>query len=235
MIELSFVYPYYNNQACLERQLLRWTGLPQELARRIEYVLIDDGSPEPARVPSNCPINLTLVRIKEDIPWNQHGARNLGLKLAEGDWVIASDIDHLFPAEGLTHVLSLAKDPGTVYYFGRKQEDGSPKHPHPNSFLVHRKAFWAAGGYDEDFCGHHGKGDILLRMLFERDCRIARLDDVALIELEDAATPGMNRSDKHNRRLFKKKRRLFEKGKYQSGRTVRFEWEIVNRWRAAAA
>ena len=151
MIELSLVYPYYNNQACLERQLLRWTGLPQELARRIEYVLVDAGSLEAARVPGNCPINLTLARIKEDIPWNQHGARNLGLKLAEGDWAIASDIDHLFPAEGLSRVLSMNKDPGTVYYFGRKQEDGSPKHPHPNSFLVSRKAGWAAVGDDEYF------------------------------------------------------------------------------------
>jgi len=45
----------------------------------------------------------------------------------------------------------MAKDPGTVYYFGRKKEDGSPKHPYPNSFLIPRKTFWAAGGYDEDY------------------------------------------------------------------------------------
>jgi len=74
-----------------------------------------------------------------------------GRRLAEGDWVIAGDIDHFFPAEGLIHVLSMAKDPGTVYYFGRKKEDGSPKHPYPNSFLIPRKTFWAAGGYDEDY------------------------------------------------------------------------------------
>jgi glycosyltransferase involved in cell wall biosynthesis len=235
MIELTLVYPYYNNKVCLERQLELWTHLPQDLARRIEYVLVDDGSPEAALVPGDCPINLTLVRVKEDIPWNQHGARNLGLKLAEGEWAIPSDIDHVFPAEGLSHVLSMTKDPETVYYFGRQQEDGSPKHPHPNTFLVHRKTFWKVGGYDEDFCGHHGKGDILLRLLFERSCRIVRLEELALIELENGATPGMNRSNRHNRRLFKKKKRSVEKGKYQNGRTVRFEWEIVNRWRIAVS
>jgi hypothetical protein len=69
-------------------------------------VLVDDGSPEPAVVAADCFLNLTLVRVKENIPWNQHGVRNLGLKLAEGYWVIASDIDHLFPAEGLRHPLS---------------------------------------------------------------------------------------------------------------------------------
>jgi hypothetical protein len=231
MIELTLVYSYYNNNLCLERQLKLWTELPQELIRRIEFLLVDDGSPQPAMVASDCLMNLTLVRIKEDIPWNQPGARNLGLKLAEGEWAIASDIDHLFPGEGLSQILSMTKDPDSVYYFGRKREDGSAKHPHPNSFLVHRKTFWKVGAYDEDFCGHHGKDDIFLRLRFEHACRIVQLEEPTLVELDNAATPGLNREARHNRRLFKKKLRLLEKGKYQNGRTVRFEWEIVNRWR----
>jgi glycosyltransferase involved in cell wall biosynthesis len=233
MPELTLIYPYYNNKTCWERQLELWTQLPQELARRIEYLLVDDGSPEPAIVPPDCPINLTLVRIKEDIPWNQPGARNLGLKLAEGEWAVASDIDHLFPADGLSQVLSMSKDPGSMYFFGRKGEDGSAKQPHPNSFLVHRKTFWTVGGYDEDFCGHHGKDDIILRLQFERTCRIVQMEEPVIIELDHGATPGLDRSNRHNRRLFKKKLRLLEKGKYRNGRTVRFEWEIVNRWRIA--
>jgi len=231
MIELSLVYPYYNNAPCLERQLRLWTGLPQELARRIEYVLVDDGSPEPAKVALDLPINLTLVRIKKDIPWNQPGARNLGLKLAEGEWVLPSDIDHLFLQDGLSRVLSMAKDPGAVYYFGRKCEDGSARHPHPNTFLVHRETFWKTGGYDEDFCGHYGKDDILLHLQFERSYRVVPSAEPVLIELDQGATPGLKRSSRHNRRLFKKKGRLLERGKYRNGRTLRFEWEIVRRWR----
>jgi glycosyltransferase involved in cell wall biosynthesis len=235
MIELSLIYPYYNNQACLERQLQLWSQLPQNLARRIEYVLVDDGSPQPAIVSPDCPINLTLARIKEDKPWNQPGARNLGMKLAEGEWAIANDIDHLFPQEGLEQVLSMTKDPRFVYYFGRKREDGSEKYPHPNSFLVHRKAFWKVGGYDEDFCGHYGKDDILLRLQFESSCKIVQLKEPALIELDNSATPGLMRKTRHNRWLFKKKQRMLEKGKYQNGPTLRFEWEIVNRWRIGPA
>jgi hypothetical protein len=233
MVELTLVYPYYSNRLCLERHLELWTHLPPELARRIEYLLVDDGSPEPAMIPPDCSINLTLVRIKEDIPWNQHGARNLGLKLAEADWVIVSDIDHLFPADGVSRVLSMDKDPATVYFFGRIREDGSAKNPHPNTFLVHRNLFRTAGGYDEDFCGYHGKGDILLRHQFERFGRIVEMENPAVIELDNAATPGLDRSNRHNKRLFKKKMRLLEKGKYQNGRTLRFEWEIIKRWRIA--
>jgi glycosyltransferase involved in cell wall biosynthesis len=231
MTELTLVYPYYNNKVCLERQLELWTHLPQDLARRIEYVLVDDGSPEAAVIPADCSLNLTLLRVKENIPWNQHGSRNLGLKLAEGDWVIASDIDHLFPGKGLTQVLGMSKDPGSVYYFGRKREDGSAKHPHPNTFLIQRKLFWTAGGYDEDFCGHYGKGDILLRHQFERLGRIVQIEEPAIIELDHGATPGLDRKQRHNRWLFKRKKRLLEKGKYRNGRTVRFEWEVVKRWR----
>jgi glycosyltransferase involved in cell wall biosynthesis len=231
MIKLSLVYPYYNNPRCLERQLQLWSQLPPEAARQVEYVLVDDGSPGPAELSPRSPLNITLVRIKEDKPWNQHGARNLGMKLAEGDWAIVSDIDHLLPADGLSFLLNMPKETGSVYYFGRRREDGTVKHPHPNSFLIERRAFWSLGGYDEDFCGHYGKGDIFLRLLFSRACAVVPLDWPALIELDDAATPGLIRRTRHNRWLAKKKRWQLARGRYRNGRTLRFEWEIVHRWR----
>jgi glycosyltransferase involved in cell wall biosynthesis len=201
------------------------------LSSRIEFLLVDDGSPEPAILAPNSPINLTLVRVKENIPWNQPGARNLGLKLAEGDWVIASDIDHILPAEGLRQVLSLNKDRGTVYFFERTVEGGLAKNPHPNSFLISRQTFWEVGGYDEDFCGHYGYDDTFVRLRFERTHKILYLKGPALVEIEHGATAGLNRNRWHNRRLLRKKRRLLEKGKYRNGRTVRFEWEVIARWR----
>lgn len=67
MIVLTLVYPYYNNPTCLERQLRLWTELPGDLSSRVEYLLVNDGSPQPATIERDCPINLTLVRIK----WNK--------------------------------------------------------------------------------------------------------------------------------------------------------------------
>jgi len=230
-IELSLVYPYYNNRICLERQLQSWIQLPRELAGKLEIVLVDDGSPQPASVPPDYPMNLTLLRVREDIRWNQPGARNLGTKLAEGEWVIASDIDHLLQSEGLSQILSMSKDLRSVYFFSRRREDGSPRNPHPNSFLVSKKMFWEVGGYDEDFCGHYGHDDTFLRLRFERSCRVLLLEHPTLIELNQGATPGLNRSHRHNRWLLKWKRRQLEKGKYRNGRTTRFEWEVVGRWR----
>ena len=230
-IDLSIVYPYYDNEACLGRQLEHWARLPRELARRVEYVLVDDGSPSPPAIPADFAANLTLVRIAEDIRWNQHGARNLGIKLAEGDWVIASDIDHILAADGIDRLLSMNRDPRTVYFFGRTKEDGSPRNSHPNSFLVHRQTFWEVGGYDEDFCGYYGKGDILLRMQFERACTVVELEQPALVEITNGETLGLDRGTRRNRWIFNRKKRQLEKGKYRNGRTLRFEWEIVGRWR----
>ncbi len=234
MIKLSLVYPYYNNPRCLERQLAIWSSLPPEIAGQVEYVLVDDGSPEPAALELPGPVNITLARIKREKPWNQHGARNLGMKVAEGEWAVASDIDHLLPAAGLELILGMDKDPGSVYYFARKREDGSARHPHPNSFLIQRKAFWSVGGYDEDFCGHYGKGDLFLRVLFSRALRLVHLDEPALVEFDDAATPGLVRNTRHNRWLAKFKKWQLKRGKYRNGRTLRFEWEIVNRWRTSS-
>jgi hypothetical protein len=54
-----------------------------DLLDRLQFVIVDDGSPikfESAHLKSTkVPLNLTFIRIKEDIVWNQVGARNLGL------------------------------------------------------------------------------------------------------------------------------------------------------------
>jgi hypothetical protein len=231
MREISLVYTYFNNETCLERQLRLWTSLPREIARRVEYVLVDDCSPGPVAIPPEMPINLTLARVKERRAWNQHGSRNLGMKLAEGDWVIASDIDHLLSAEDLERLLSMEKSPDSVYYFGRRREDGTAKHPHPNSYLISRATYWEVGGYDEDFCGHYGKGDIFFRMRLVRSCRLVQMNGPTLVEIDNGETPGLDRHTRHNRWLIGRKKWLLAHGRYRNGRTVRFDWDIVKRWR----
>ncbi len=229
--ELSIVYPYYDNESCLRRQLELWSSLAPQIARRVEYVLVDDASPRPVEVPPDFPGNLTLVRIKDDVLWNQHGARNLGMKLAEGEWIIATDIDHILDADGIGQLLSMNKDPRTIYFFSRMREDGSPRNSHPNSFLVDKRTFWEIGGYDEDFCGRYGKGDILLRMQFERACTVVELERPGLVEIAGGETPGLDRGTRRNRWIFNRKKRQLERGRYRNGRTLRFEWDIIGRWR----
>ena len=47
-------------------------------------------------------------------------------------------------------------DPETIYRFSRREFNGAPIHPHPNSFLITREMFWRVGGYDEALSGHYG-------------------------------------------------------------------------------
>ena len=47
--------------------------------------------------PPDLPLNLTWIRIREDIAWNQPGARNLGAVYAKSDKILITDLDHEFP------------------------------------------------------------------------------------------------------------------------------------------
>src|SRR4051812_27854987 len=108
MNRLSFVMPYYDNPVMLAHQYSVWASYPERLKKRIEIVIVDDGSQsEPAsnvlRI-DNLP-SLSIYRVLIDKPWNQHGARNLGAKLAEGPWLFLTDMDHVLPSESLEHLL----------------------------------------------------------------------------------------------------------------------------------
>jgi hypothetical protein len=178
-LRLSFGYPYYLNPGMLAVQYRAWERYPPALARQIEIVVVDDGSPSAPAVdvprPPALACRLRICRIGVDIPWNNHGARNLAARVAEGAWLWLSDIDHVVPSATLGRMLAIATAlPATPtrYTFQRldapdlqpKIKDGRP-HPHRNSFLVPRAAYWQAGGYDEDYCGIYGLEGLFLHRL----------------------------------------------------------------------
>lgn len=227
-IRLSFVCPYYNNETAMDRQLRTWEAYPDAMRRQICFIVVDDCSANPRDLRLNVPLNLVHLRILTDIPWNQPGAKNLGYKFALTEWVFSTDIDHIVTEDACRKMLEIPKEPETVYFFLRDNEDGSVRHPHPNSFLIERKNFLKAGGYDEDFCGHYGYDDILFRKLLESLYSVQQAESVTLVRWRDARTQGLNRSAWQNRRRIKKRSRLFKKGKYRNGRILRFDWEIAS-------
>lgn len=163
MKHLSFVYPFYRNSGMLAKQYEVWSSYPEDLKQLIDVVVVDDGSPEPAfdvPRPDGLP-DLQMWRIQVDIPWNQHGARNLGAKMAEGPWLFLTDIDHILPVESLRALIGI-KNKALAYTFHRldihtmkphRRADGSLK-PHPNTYAMTKELFWKIGGYDEDFKGY---------------------------------------------------------------------------------
>jgi len=115
-------------------------------------------------------LNIKLLRVLDDIRWNQGGSRNLGVFFSDSEWVILIDIDQLlyesFVSEVVDGVLRDRFEREVLYHFRIKelvniQNNESLIH-HPNSFLVNRAMFLEFGMYDEDFAGGYGYEDVYL-------------------------------------------------------------------------
>jgi hypothetical protein len=206
---LSIILPFYANPTMLREQYRIWNDYPQDLKTQIEIVIVDDGSPmneSAATVP--WPLDLPqrrLYRVPEDIPWHQHGARNLGAHEAVGDWLYLSDIDHVIPAESLALMLRLCNYEA-IYTFGRvdapdmrpTMKNGVRK-PHPNTFLMPKKAFWTIGGYDEDLTGYGTDGFFRAR-LKDAGIPITHREDIRIVRysrevIADASTRTLPRKE----------------------------------------
>lgn len=155
-MKLSFIIPMYIEEFDIPyMQVLTFWN---EVARKHEVIIVDDGSPNRSApfLPQYF-TNINFERIKENIPWNQPAARNLGAAVASGDILVFTDFDHIFETKDFSVIIDNFKDKpnGKTYLFNRIK-DGKSIHHHPCSFAILRDDF---RGFDESFCGHYGYDD----------------------------------------------------------------------------
>lgn len=229
---LTVVMPYYKNRGMLERHIKEWKSYPPELMAQMQFVIVDDGSPDgedafPVAAAAGLP-NLTLFKIGVDIPWNQDGARNLGMTGLKG-WCLLTDIDHLLTAESARAILEYEKRNGVYYVLGRRKANGEPKPRHPNTYLIQGVTYWKTGGYNEEFRGYYGT-DGHFKKLMNTVAKGIDLFDIELVlfgreVIPDASTRDLGRKDspyniKNNPALYAKLKDMSK-----SKHTCRFEWE----------
>ncbi len=162
-IRLSYVTHFYFNQENANGVidlLSRYAAYSPELLDQIHFVVVDDGSPVRYEIP-DLDLNLTWLRINEDIRWNQSGARNLGVVYAKSDNVLITDIDHIFPESAMRELAARGPCGRSLFRIHVKDtpESPRPRHTHPNIFLLSRARFFEFGGYDEEFAGGYGAED----------------------------------------------------------------------------
>lgn len=160
-IKVSYVTHFYCNQKSIESvfSLLRkYESLPLSIRSAVEFIIVDDGSPITYDVGS-IDLNITWLKITEDIKWNQAGARNLGVTYAKSDKILLTDLDHELPSETFAYLIN-AKNPGRNFYkiYRRSPERGLYK-GHSNLFFMSRARFLRHFGYDEEFAGNYGAED----------------------------------------------------------------------------
>lgn len=201
MDRLTIVATYYRQPRMLAKQLETWASYGDEVLSRLKFIVVDDGSPEPAKdvikgAPPSVLGRLDLYRIRQDIPWNYHGARNLGCHVAPDGWILRIDLDHVLPKESAERLLRFEPDEKAWYVFPRwrvgkaddtRRKDKIPEdqefgqiHPHIDSILLTRNLYWQAGGYDEDYAGSLGGATQFLKILETKGSREVMPSDICL-------------------------------------------------------
>ena len=238
MHQVRLIYPYYENPQMLERQVENWNRYAGILRDSVKLFLVDDGSQKHPAEPilRECRLPKKLFVIEEDIPWNQHGARNLGAHVAckpeENYWLYMSDMDVILTAEMAYSLFERPLDPKYHYTFERKfLPDLVRSKVHCNTFLVKHSIYWAAGGYDEDYCGTYGGDGPFLRAI-NNLAPNRHLSDVVLFGVERDVIPDANTDlprkegefGKAYRRKFEAKRKS---GDERPKNPLRFKWHQV--------
>lgn len=231
----KIIWPYYENPGQLKKQIEILNQYSKDARQKIEVIIVDDGSQKnPALetiLDNPCRVLIKLLRIKQNIPWNQHGARNLGAKFAGSEsWLFMTDIDHLLMPDQADKLLSKTLHPKLYYIFNRVSAPEMEVYKiHYNSFIVLRSVYWRAGGYDEDYCGSYGGDGIFLSHLNNISARTF-LKDVTIVRVPrdvqpDASTTEWDR-DGYYKTLYRARvQEKRNKGNIFPKDPLRFDWE----------
>ncbi len=236
-IELTCLMNVYFNQgdtSVLTSLMETYAKLPAAILDVTQFLIVDDGSPTPVRLPEHLNLNLLILRIHDDIPWNQPGARNLGVVYARSEKVLMTDVDHTFTPEVFLHALHARPPRRTVFKMKRIHPDGRSCRPHPNTFFLARSRFLALYGYDEAYSGHYGFDDSMFwrwqrnhgtrfRYLPSR-CRVIKRDFE-----KDGRYHSFERDLSHNREIAEANRAAWKQwgpARGHSRRFLNFTWSI---------
>lgn len=184
--------------------------IPQIIEQEIPTMIVDDC----AHIPLGPLDNIKVLRVIDDIKWNQPGARNLGFQELS-DWVLCCDIDHLVTKDVYEKINLLDLKQGTVYFLGRNDVSNST-----TVYLMHKTDFEKIGGYDEDFSGNYGYDDIHFYKKCKELLNVVMVYDIKVDVYANESSSIGNRDISINQKLYGSK-------KLEHTPRVRFKWEYV--------
>jgi glycosyltransferase involved in cell wall biosynthesis len=159
-VKVSIVISVLNSHEVLRRQLLHFERM--NLPDDVELIIIDDGSEPPLE--GNIK-NLTMHATHDTRPWTQPIARNIGARMAKGEYLICTDIDHILSRELIDFVratdydvIRFRREAGVLNEDGTFTQDMSilkeygyikqrlSMSPHGNSYAIKKELFEKFGG-----------------------------------------------------------------------------------------
>jgi len=162
---LTLMHPFFGEEKRLPKLFEAWDSWSDDVKDHVQILLIDDhGTPsiEDILPDRTVDYSLSVYRIQDDLQYNTPGALNLGMMVAATPWILTMDSDCTFEADVMQSLLDFKPEQEKVYSFFRNRitEDGhlaSNKRVLPCTILLHKDAFIAVNGFDEDFTGTWSK------------------------------------------------------------------------------
>lgn len=172
-IKVSIVIPVFNSHGAVKRQLKYFYGL--DLPNDVEIILMDDGSDPPLKPMAPNYRNINIYPTGDFRPWTQTAAKNLGVKIAEGEYVFITDIDHILTPEAIEAVRHfdgdkmvfprqwgiiknngrLSQEKEDLIAYGLREIDyirrGVNHYIHTNTYAMKKSMFIQIGGYPPIF------------------------------------------------------------------------------------
>ena len=142
---------------CTNCEIDRYEAFSSEIKKKLFITIVDDGSPFILHnLLTELNLNITFLKIKENIRWNSGGAKNLGACYTSCKKLIITDNDHFIPEETIKWAIS-KNIKNKIFMFDRiKSTSESPCNIHPNSFLISKSDYFLIHGYNEKYCGMYG-------------------------------------------------------------------------------
>lgn len=232
MRTLTIALGYFNQMDALRKHITAWNRYPEELKKKLSFIIVDDYSSIPAarvlETESNLHgLDIHLYRVKTDLFWNVAGARNLGLQETETEWALLLDMDTMVDTVTLRQLFELIQggSQAVVYQFNRRISRRSgdfQEKPHPGVMLIRKDDYWSVGGSDEDFAGAYGYNDRSFLHRAGKQLEIRTCRDIYLHH-ESSGVARVVKGRSRNEKLFKAKR----KNNSWSTDYLRFDWEEV--------
>jgi glycosyltransferase involved in cell wall biosynthesis len=173
--KISVIIAILNSHRIVKRQIRHFRNM--HLPDDIEIIFIDDGSDPPLSMFNEHGVpNLQIYPTNDYRPWTQGLARNLGAKIALGEYVFFTDIDHILSYEALMavhefhddkmefprhfgildHRGNITQDVDILLQFGlskaryKKHKLGAGYHT--NTFAMKKSLFVELDGFNPRYC-----------------------------------------------------------------------------------
>ncbi len=172
-MKVSIIIPVLNSHEVVRRQIehFKMMNLPDD----IEIIFMDDGSNPPLNSSVGLR-NFNIYATGDKRPWTENLARNSGARIAKGEYLLMTDIDHILSRKAIDAVYKfqgdkmifrryfavldteghIVQDADVLFKYGLNKEYYE-KHRlyaghHGNSFAMRKSIFEELGGYDVARC-----------------------------------------------------------------------------------